>query len=147
MRYIAIAVIGCATACLAKTGPTITIEVVNSQASQRQYSYYAPGTNSTSSTNCDTTGYGYSATTNCTTTTNPGTPGRTVTNSIAQEHVYAVMPDGSHITLWCQAGFRRCSSLGAGNYAAEIKGNNAWIVTHDLDGKEHKVKYHSVGGW
>jgi hypothetical protein len=57
------------------------------------------------------------------------------------------MPDGMHITLWCQAGFRRCSTLEAGPYTAVIKGNSLWVETFRLDGKMQKVKYHFVGGW
>ena len=57
------------------------------------------------------------------------------------------MPNGDHVTLWCQAGWRQCESLQAGNYDAEIKGNVAWLYTHELSGKIRKMKYHAVGGW
>jgi hypothetical protein len=57
------------------------------------------------------------------------------------------MPDGTHVTLWCQRGFRKCSTLNGGYYSAEINGDSVWIFGHDLGGKEHKIKYHYVGGW
>jgi len=58
------------------------------------------------------------------------------------------MPDGNHVTLWCQEGWRRhCASLQPGNYDAEVKGDAAGIHTHDLSGKVRKVKDHAVGGW
>ena len=133
----------------------VKVQVVTSKGSQRQFSYLLPGTQGTSNTNCYTNATGMSigddtsvsGTTNCTTTTSPGTPATTVVRSIPQEHVYAVMPDDSHVTLWCQSGFRRCSYLQPGFYDAEIKGNSLFVHTHDLSGKEFKVKYHAVGGW
>ena len=109
---------------LAKEKPRVTVEVVNSQQSVRHWTEHILGTDSRSQTNCDTNGTAtdtggdtasINATTNCSTTTTPGTPARTVEHSIAQEHVYAIMPDGSHVTLWCQNGFRRCESLSAGS--------------------------------
>lgn len=141
---------------LAKEKPRVTVEVVNSQQSVRHWTQHILGTDSRSQTNCDTNGTAtdtggdtasINATTNCSTTTTPGTPARTVEHSIAQEHVYAIMPDGSHVTLWCQNGFRRCESLSAGKYTAEVDGNTLWIYGHELDGKERKIKYHYVGGW
>jgi hypothetical protein len=142
-------------ATFAKDKPKITIEVVDSQSSQRQWTQYVPGTNGHSETTCDTNGTALdtgnvttvNGTTNCTTTTTPGSPASTVQHSIAQEHVHAIMADGTHITLWCQNGFRRCASLSAGAYSAEVSGNSLFIYAHQLDGKEMKIKYHYVGGW
>jgi hypothetical protein len=57
------------------------------------------------------------------------------------------MPDGAHVTLWCQTGFRRCVSLPAGSYSGEVKGNTVWMYVADLDGTEHKVKYKAAGTW
>ncbi len=136
----------CAVA-FAKDAQMITLQVVNSRASQRQFSTYAPGTTATTSTKCDTSDTGTNASTNCTTTTTPGTPPRQENHTVAQNHVLAILPNGQHITLWCQAGLRRCASLQPGNYQAEVKGNTAWVVIHELDGKERRVKYRSVGGW
>jgi hypothetical protein len=145
-----------ATAALAKDRPRVTIQVLDTDTSTRQYTYYVPGSNGRSTTNCNgnatavnlgggvTTANG---TENCTTTTTPGTPASTGVGYIPQAHVHAIMPDGTHITLWCQRGFRRCSTLNAGYYSAEIDGNSVWMFGHDLGGKEHKIKYHYVGGW
>jgi hypothetical protein len=138
-----------------KDNPTITVQVVNTQASTRQFTYTTAGRNGTSSTTCNTNGSAIdtgsvtsiNANTDCTTTSTPATPPQTHVRSIAQEHVFAIMPDGSHVTLWCQAGFRHCYYLQPGTYTAEVKGNSLWMYAHDLSGKVHKVKYHAVGGW
>ena len=145
----------------AKDKPRVTIEVVNSEASQRQYTYTAPGRKGTSETNCNTNGttngtindYGVgpiytnstgSANTNCTTTTAAATPPRTYVRSITQEQVSAILPDGRQVTLWCQAGFRRCDDLRPGKYEAEIDGNSLFVFVHELSGKERKIKYKAV---
>jgi hypothetical protein len=145
-----------AIAALAKDKPRITIQVVGTDTSTRQFTYYVPGTNAHSNTNCDSNataidiGGGMTTangTTNCTTTTTPGSPASTGVRNIPQAHVHAIMPDGTHITLWCQSGFRRCNTLSAGYYSAQIDGNSVWMFGHDLGGQEHKIKYHYVGGW
>lgn len=133
----------------------LTIQVVDTRTSERQYSYYVPGTAAKSTTDCDSNAIANSSgsvtningTTNCTTTTTPGTAPQRIDGSIAQAQVHAILPDGMHASLWCQAGFRRCSILQPGPYTAEIKGNSVWVYTFQLDGKPHKVKYHFVGGW
>jgi hypothetical protein len=151
-----------------KDKPTITIEVVDSQSSTRQFSYTTPGSAGTSKTTCATNGtantYGNASTygnntsyngstdvnanTNCTTTSTAATPAQRQVGYIAQEHVHAIMPDGSHITLWCQAGFRKCANLRPGTYTAEIDGGSSlWIHALDLSQKVHKIKYRDVGGW
>jgi len=151
-----------------KDKPTITIEIVDSQASMRQVSYTTPGTAGTSTTNCNTNGtadtsgnattYGNNTTyggttnlnanTNCNTISTPGTPPQTHIREIAQENVHAIMPDGSHITLWCQAGFRKCANLRPGTYTAEIDGGSALrVYVVDLAQKVHKIKYKDAGGW
>jgi hypothetical protein len=134
-----------------KDKPTVTIQVVSSQGSKREYTYTTPATAGTSTTSCNTNGsvngdY-VNANTDCSTTSTPGTPASSHTSYIPQEHVYAIMPDGNHVTLWCQEGWRHCASLQPGHYDAELKGDAAWIHTHDLSGKVRKVKYHAVGGW
>jgi hypothetical protein len=139
----------------------ITIEVVNSETSQRQYTYTTPGRKGTSETSCNTNGttngtvtdYGIgptqinadsNANTNCTTTTTAATPPQTHVGSITQEHVFAILPDGRQVTLWCQEGFRHCDNLLPGKYEAEIDGNALFVLVHDLSGKEHKIKYKAV---
>ena len=140
----------------AKATSRIEIEVVDTSTSERQFTYSVPGTAGQSSTTCDSSatainlGGGLATAngnTNCNTTTTPGAPARTVVRSIPQAHVHAIMPDGTQITLWCQQSFRRCSTLSAGTYPAEVDGNSVWVYGHELGGKEHKVKYHYVGGW
>jgi hypothetical protein len=122
--------ISLATLSFAKDKPTITIQIVDSRSSNRQFSFTVPGSAGTSNTSCNTNGtantsgnatsYGnntsyngstnLNANTNCTTTTTPGTPPQKYVRSIAQEHIHGIMPDGTHITLWCQAAFRKCVS-------------------------------------
>jgi hypothetical protein len=45
------------------------------------------------------------ANTDCQTTSTPGQPAYTSHTYIQQEYVHALMPDGQHVTLWCQSGF------------------------------------------
>lgn len=149
------------SASFAKDKPKITIEVVNSETSQRQYTYTTPGRKGTAQTNCTTNGttsgtindYGVgpiqtnstgNANTNCTTTTTAARPPQTRTESITQEHVYAILPDGRHVILWCQQGYRRCDDLQPGSYEAEIDGNSLFVFVHELSGKERKIKYRAV---
>jgi hypothetical protein len=140
---------------MAKDHPKVKIQVMGSEASERHYTQFIPGTNGRSSTNCygnaTATSVGNTTTadgsSNCYTTTTPGRAPSSVTRSIPQVHVRAVMPDGLHVTLWCQAGFRHCENLSADLYDAELDGNSVWIYSSDLSGKSHKVKYRYVGGW
>jgi hypothetical protein len=144
-------------ALLAKDKPKLNIRVVDTHTSEREYTQYTPGTSARSSTNCDSSATVYgtgggtataNGTTNCTTTTTPGRAPTAVQRSIEQTHVRAIMPDGRHITLWCQQGFRRCSKLEPGSYSAELAGNSVWMKVYDLDGTTtHKVKYRFEGGW
>jgi hypothetical protein len=152
MRSIyAVGIVTLAALAFGKDKPTITIQVVDTQASIREAVRTIPGTAAKSTTTCDTNGNtdgsNINASTDCTTTTVPGRPAETRIAHIPQEHVHAIMPNGDHVTLWCQEGLRRCESLQAGSYDAEVKGNAAWIYTHELSGKLRKVKYQAVGGW
>jgi hypothetical protein len=148
-------------ASFAKDKPRITIEVVNSETSQRQYTYTTPGRKGTSETNCTTNGttngtindYGVgpiqtnstgNADTNCATTKTAATPPQTHVSSITQEHVNAILPDGRQVTLWCQEGFRHCDNLLPGKYEAETDDNALFVFVHDLSGKERKIKYKAV---
>jgi hypothetical protein len=143
---------------LAKDKFTITIEVVDSNAWHRQFDIHHAGT--ASQMNCDTNGntngtitnssvYATTnATTNCTTT--PGSAAYTTQGYIAQNTTHAIMPDGTHVTLWCQAGFRRCANLATGTYTAEPDGDKALklyiysLVSHKPMGK---IKYRVSGTW
>src|SRR5260370_22987987 len=135
----------------AKDKIAVTIQVVSSQASVRESTTVVPATAAKSTTDCDTTGNvngdRINASTDCTTKTTPGQPAQTLVNRTQEEHVRAIMPNGDHVVLWCQEGLRRCVSLEPGNYEAELKGDAAWVYTHDLSGKLRKTKYHAVGGW
>ena len=149
-----------ASAAFAKDKPRVTVQVVETETSGRQSSYVVPGTESKSTTTCNKsaseTVYGKDngrtvkeavdtdSTSTCTTTARPATPPTTQVRSIRQENVEAIMADGTHVTLWCQAGFRQCISLKAGYYSAEVDGNTVWMYIRDLSGKEHKVKYKAV---
>jgi hypothetical protein len=57
------------------------------------------------------------------------------------------MPDGRHVTLWCQKGLRKCANLDAGTYQAELDGNSVWVSATEFSGKIDKIKYKYVGGW
>ncbi|MGB8581383.1 MAG: hypothetical protein WCD47_11220 [Candidatus Sulfotelmatobacter sp.] len=162
MVFISLAVLA-----FGKDKPTVTIQIVDSQSSTREFAYTTPGRAGTSNTTCNTNGtadtsgnatsYGnntsyngstnLNANTNCTTTSTPATPPQTHVRYIAQENVQAIMPDGSHVALWCQAGLRRCANLRPGNYTAEISGGSVRLYVYDLSQKIHKVKYKDVGGW
>ncbi len=145
----------------AKDQPTFQIEVLGTDAWQRDIAIQHAGTAGTSNTNCDTNGnvntstYGnmtngnVNATTNCTTTSTPGTPAYTTHAAIQQESVHAIL-NGQHVMLWCQAGFRKCANLTPGTYTAEPDGDKAVriyvysLISHKLMGK---IKYRLVGGW
>lgn len=149
----------CSVGVFAGEKPRINIQVVGTEDGQRQYTYTVAGTPAQTTTSCNTdankTEYNtrnvsdtsISGNTTCTTTSQPATPPTTQVRSVKQEDVHAVMPKGEHVTLWCQAGLRRCDSLPAGSYSAEVKGNTVWIYVADLDGTEHKVKYKAAGTW
>ena len=62
-------------------------------------------------------------------------------------NVHAILPDGTHVTLWCKTSVRHCVSLSPGEYAAEVKGNEAWVHVPKMDGSDDKIKYRSTGGW
>ena len=154
--------ITCSIAVFAKDKETFHIEVVGTDAWQRDIAVHHAGTNGTSDTNCNTSGSvntttigdntsgNINATTNCTTTTTPGTPAYVTHHSIQQESVHAIFPNGQHVTLWCQAGFRKCANLTAGTYEVEADGDKAVrvyvysLVSHKLMGK---MKYRVIGGW
>jgi len=143
---------------LAKDKPTLTIQVVDSNSWQRDVAIHHAGT--ASQTNCNTSGNtngtvtdtSVYATTNSTTdcTTTPGHAPYTSHVYIAQDTTHAIMPDGTHVLLWCQRGFRKCSSLTPGTYQAEADGDNALrvyvysLVTHNPQGK---IKYRVTGTW
>jgi len=149
-----------ASAAFAKDKPRVTVQVVETETSERRSSYVVPGTDAKSTTTCNKsaseTVYGKDngrtvkeavdtdSTSTCTTTARPATPPTTQVRSIRQENVEAIMADGTHVTLWCQVGFRQCISLKAGYYSAEVDGNTVWMYIRDLSGKEHKVKYKAV---
>jgi len=149
---------------IAKDKPTITIEVVDSNAWQKDVAIHHAGT--ASQTNCNTTGNtsgtvydtggstsSLDATTNATTTctTTPGTPAYTTHRQIMQESIRAIMPDGTHVVLWCQAQWRKCSSLAPGSYKAEPDGKSALkLYVYSLVDRTKligKIKYHIADTW
>ncbi len=149
-----------------KEKPVITIEIVGTDPSVRDIAIHHSATSGTSTTKCNTNGNvdgtatTYGDTTNingtattdteCKTTSSPGQPAYTSHTYIQQEYVHAIMPDGQHVTLWCQAGFRKCANLAAGRYQAEADGDKALrlyvysLVSHKLMGK---MKYRIAGSW
>ncbi len=117
-----------------KDNPVVTIEVVDAQTSVRQWLYSVPGYDST---RCGTNG--------CTTIYNYPSTGSV---NIGQVHVFATMPNGQHVVLWCQAGWRHCRTPQPGSYQAELEGNTVWITGYALDGKQvSRTKYHWTDRW
>ncbi len=158
LRLALLPVLGLSIAVLAKDEPRITIQVVGSETSQRQFSHTFPGKEGTTATNCRTresargskteTGPGSvqtqsssSSSTTCISATTGGEAPQVMTHRVRQEQIYVVLPDGRQTTLSCQQGFRRCESLPPGKYEAEIDGNSMVVIVRDLAGKERKVKY------
>ena len=151
----------CSIAAFAKEKETIQIEVVGTDAWQRDVAIHHAATSGTANSNCNTNGdinattygdntYGsVNSTTNCTTTTTPGTPAYTTHYAIQQQSVHAIV-NGQHVTLWCQVGFRKCAGLQPGTYTAEIDGDKALkiyvysLTSHKLMGK---MKYRVAGSW
>ncbi len=163
MRKIACAVLMmvCSIAVFAKEKETIQIEVVGSQAWQRDVPIHHAATNGTANTDCNSNGnvnaatygdntYGsINSTTNCTTTTTPGRPAYTDHYAIQQESVHAIV-NGQRVTLWCQVGFRKCADLAAGTYTAEVDGDKALkIYVYSLTSRKlmGKMKYRVAGSW
>jgi hypothetical protein len=160
-RFIVIMCAALPLAVFAKDKATLQIEVVGTDAWQRDVAIHHAAASGTSDTNCNTnssvdaTTYGnttngnINATTNCTTTTTPGTPAYTTHRAIQQESVHAIL-NGQHVLLWCQAGFRKCANLAPGLYTAEADGDKAAriyvysLISHKLMGK---MKYRLVGSW
>jgi hypothetical protein len=132
-----------ATGLVARDGPLVKIEIVESLASERHYARNVPATEGRSATNCNNTAIGSqqgnttvaNGSSNCTTSTTPGRPARTIDETIPQVHIRIVMADGRHATLWCQSGFRHCENLTAGLYYAGIKRDAVWVRLADLSGK------------
>jgi hypothetical protein len=160
-RFFATLCIALPMAVFANDQPTFQIEVVGTDAWQRDLAIHHAAAAGTSDTNCNTNGnidattYGnttsgsVNATTNCATTSTPGTPAYTTHHAIQQESVHAIL-NGQHVTLWCQAGFRKCANLSPGTYTAEADGDKAVriyvysLISHKLMGK---MKYRLVASW
>ena len=160
-RFVLIMCVALPLTVFAKDKETFQIEVVGTDAWQKDVAVNHPARAGTSNTNCNTNGsvnattYGdttsgnVNATTNCTTTATPGTPAYTTHHAVQQESVHAIL-NGQHVTLWCQAGFRKCANLSPGLYTAETDGDKAVriyvysLTTHKLMGK---MKYRVVGSW
>ena len=117
-----------------KKNPLISIQVVDSKSSVREWLYDVPGY-------INTTCWGNT----CWTTYNYPSTGEI---DINQVHVFATMPGGQHIVLWCQAGWRHCYNLAPGAYRAELQGNTVWLFSYDLDGRTvHRTKYRYATNW
>ena len=148
--------------------PQFVLEVAKAIQSEHASSYYVPGSPSQSRTSCNGTSNASGNTStldaNCTTTTSPGSPARSGTRYVYSEDIRVIMPDGSHLTLWCQEGYRTCLHLAAGKYSAERDKDTIWIyctfanqdnwsetgmspgqrkASHTLE----KIKYRVVGTW
>jgi hypothetical protein len=130
-------IVACSITLSAKDKTTFQIEVLGTDAWQRDVAIRHAGTNGTSNTNCDTNGSvnattvgdytngNVNATTNCTTTTTPGSAPYVTHTAIQQESVHAIFPNAQHVTLWCQVGFRKCANLAPGTSQVEPDGDIA----------------------
>jgi hypothetical protein len=168
MRKLLVVAFLTVVACTAsgKDKPVISIEVVATDAPVKDVTVYHRATSGTATTTCNTNGttngtattYGdttnvnatSTANTDCTTTSTPGRPAYVSHAYVQQEYVHAILPDGQHVTLWCQSGFRKCANLAPGSYQAEADGDKALrihvysVITHKLMGK---MKYRVAGSW
>lgn len=159
-KWLAILCVALPLAAFAKDEPTFQIEVLSTDAWERDLALQHAASAGSSNTNCNTNGSGeattygnvttgnVNASTNCRTVTTPGSPAYITHRAIQQESVHALL-NGQRITLWCQAGFRKCANLAPGIYTAEADGDKAVriyvysIISHKLMGK---MKYRLVGG-
>jgi hypothetical protein len=154
LKYITVvlflfAALGSCAVCFAADPVLVKISVVGTDSSDKVQTHVTPGR---TSTNCESTATATAGrntissdqSKKCTTTTSPA---ETRTVVIPQQNVRAIMPDGSHVTLWCQAALRHCVALAPGDYQAEVKGNVAWIHVPKLDGTDDRLKYKAQGGW
>jgi hypothetical protein len=138
--------------CLAADPVTMKIQVVDTAVTETSSNTGVSAYTGYSTTKCDTSGgYGNSPNSrgpaNCTTKGVTGGAGHSVDKSTLHINVHAVLPDGTHTTLWCQTSLRHCTSLSPGAYVAEVKGNDAWVHITKLDGTDDKIKFRSTGGW
>jgi hypothetical protein len=144
------------------------IEIVKAEQTLRTSTYTVPGTPSRSDTKCggtaETTGTTSTVNADCQTTTTPGQAPASGAMYHYAEDIRVVMPDGSHLTVWCQQGLRACLHLKAGKYWAERDGDKIWIYCSYSDqelfdetgmspgqrkanNETVKIKYHVVGTW
>ena len=152
----------------AEKKPQFVLEVVKAVQTEKSRSYYVPGTPSRSNTTCNGASTDSGTTSNlnadCTTTTTPGNAPRSGTRLTYSEDMRVIMPDGSHLTLWCQEGFRTCIHLGPGKYSAERESDTVWVYCTYADQENwdetgmspgqrkanhvlERVKYRVVGTW
>lgn len=147
--FLAVLVFACSAG--AKEKPAIRVEVVRTDIGESDFVYTSPGTPARATTDCNTNPtVSGGSTTNCTTVSQSGTPPTSVAIPIHEAYVRAIMPDGAHVTLWCQAGFRFCVPLRPGFYHAEVdaKGKTLWLEAYNrLTGKSRKIKYRVLSGW
>lgn len=148
--------------------PQFVLEIVKTTQTELASSYYTPGTPSQSHTSCNGTSVNSGSTgtldADCTTTTSPGTPARSGTRYSYSEDMRVIMPDGSHLMLWCRAGYRTCLHLAAGRYTAERDKDTVWIFCTFADQDSwnetgmspgqrkanhvvERIKYRVVGTW
>jgi hypothetical protein len=149
--------------------PQFVLEVTKAVQTEQVRSYYVPGTPSQSRTACSGTSTDTGTTTStlnadCTTTTTPGSAPYSGTRLSYSEDIRVIMPDGSHLTLWCQEGFRRCIHLAPKKYWAEQEKDTVWIYCTYADQEQwdetgmspgerkanheaQRVKYRVVGTW
>jgi hypothetical protein len=148
--------------------PQFQLQVIKPIQTLNTTTYSVPGTPSRSDSNCTgtVTQSGANSTVNagCNTTTTPGTEASVGTGYRYSEDIRVLLPGGSHVTLWCQEGFRTCLHLKTGTYWAERYKDNIWIYCAYADQElfdetgmspgqrkaNHqivRVKYRVVGNW
>jgi len=125
----------------AKPKTEIAVEVVSITAALSHSPSYHPAVPDTSTTVCTPNGE------KCTTTTTRGYPASLDNLEYYSQFVYAIMPDGRHITLK-YLGTRVVYPPKPGSYTAETDGGKLLLlhVTY-ADGKSGKLKYRIAGTW
>jgi hypothetical protein len=125
----------------AKPKTQIVVEVVSIAVALSHSPSYHPAIPDTSTTVCTPSGE------KCATTTTPGYPASLDNLEYYSQFIYAIMPDGQHVTLR-YSGSRVVYPPQPGDYTAETNGSKVLLLDVSyVDGKSGKLKYRIEGTW
>jgi hypothetical protein len=132
----------------AKPKTEIVVEVVSIAVALSHSPSYHPAIPDTSTTVCTPNGE------KCTTTTTPGHPASIDNLEYYSQFIYAIIPDGRHVTLQYE-GFKLIYPPQPGKYTAETESSGKWLRLHvsypnagNPNGdKPGKLTYRIVGTW